>query len=170
MPTHFPSLWFFRGVCMVPRIREPTVSSANPVPVALLGYYGSLSAMCWWCHWPTNGGRGQSRWGEGRRHLMLVVVCFVLLCFVLEGTFGWPQSETSRNGQLLCIYNIKSTTNPPKCYDMSFTEMVHRKMTGLNILTEMQFWLCSDYQSKTIHEHKYYMWAQYSRYTVPTFI
>jgi hypothetical protein len=24
---------------------------------------------------------------------------------------------------------------------MSLTEMVHKKMTGLNILTEMQFWL-----------------------------
>ncbi len=28
--------------------------------------------------------------------------------------------------------------------DMSFTEMVHRKMTGLNILTEIQFCLYFD--------------------------
>jgi hypothetical protein len=30
----------------------------------------------------------QSRWGVGWRYLMLVVVCFVLLRFVLDRTFG----------------------------------------------------------------------------------
>jgi hypothetical protein len=73
---------------MVPRTGEPTASSANLVPDALLGYFGSLRAMCWWRHWPTHGGRGQRRWGVGWGHLMLVVVCFVLLCFVLDYTFG----------------------------------------------------------------------------------
>ncbi len=73
---------------MVPRTGESTALSANPALDALLGYFGSLSAMCWWRHLPTHGGRGQSHWGVGLRYLMLVVVCFVLLCFVLDRTFG----------------------------------------------------------------------------------
>jgi hypothetical protein len=73
---------------MAPKTGEPTALNANPAPDALLGYFGSLSTMCWWCRWPTHGGRGQSHWGLGLQHLMLVVVCFVLLCFVLDRTFG----------------------------------------------------------------------------------
>jgi hypothetical protein len=41
--------------------------------------------MCWWCLCPTHGGRGQSRWGAGRWHLMLVLLC-VLCCCVLSWT------------------------------------------------------------------------------------
>ncbi len=85
--TPFPSLWFLRGICTAPRTGEPTALSANLALDALLGYFGSLSAMCWWHHWSTHGGRGQSRWRVGWRYLMLVVVCFVLLCFVLDRTF-----------------------------------------------------------------------------------
>jgi hypothetical protein len=84
---------------MAPRTGEPTALSASPVLDALLGYFVSLSALCWWRLWPTHGGRGQSCWGVGRRHLMLVVVCFVLLCFVLyrnlDDRYVETRSETS---------------------------------------------------------------------------
>jgi hypothetical protein len=69
------------------RVTNP-VSSANPEPGTMLGYFGSLSAMFWWRHWPTHGGRGQSRWGVGQGHFMMVVVCFVLLFFVVDRTLG----------------------------------------------------------------------------------
>jgi hypothetical protein len=37
---------------------------------------------------------------------------------------------------------------------MSLTEMVHRKMTGLNILTEMQFWLRFDCNKSVVRWSK----------------
>ena len=83
-----PVSLIFKGYLYGAQNKETTTLSANLVPDALLGYFGSLSTMCWWHHWPTHGGRGQSRWGVGQRHLMLVVVCFVLLCFVVDRTFG----------------------------------------------------------------------------------
>jgi hypothetical protein len=84
---------------------------------------------------PLGGRAAESRVG-------CCVFCVVVFC---AGPYFWQLlanqhveiwSETSRNDQLCCIHNIKV---PPKCYDMSLTEMDHRKITGLNILTEMQF-------------------------------
>ncbi len=46
---------------------------------------------------------------------------------------------------------------------MSFTEMVHRKMTGLNILTEMQFWLHFDCINSVVH------WSEIQLGTLPSF-
>jgi hypothetical protein len=40
---------------------------------------------------------------------------------------------------------------------MSFTEMVHRKMTGLNILTEIQFWLRFDCTKSVVRWGKIYL-------------
>ncbi len=76
----------------------------------------------------------------------LRVLCCCVLCWtiLLANQHVEIWSKTSQNGQLLGIHNIKSTTKLPKCNDMSFTEMVHKKKTGLNILTEMQFWLHFD--------------------------
>ncbi len=57
-------------------------------------------------------------------HVGCCVFCVVVFC---AGPYFWQLlanrhveiwSETSLNGQLCCIHNIKSTTKPPKCYDM----------------------------------------------------
>ncbi len=61
------------------------------------------------------------------------VGCCVFLCFGFYVVFDKIDIGKSKNGGLLCNQNIKSTTKPPQCYDMSFTEMVHRKITASHL-------------------------------------
>jgi hypothetical protein len=61
---------------------------AHPMPRALYGPIGISGAKIWVHGGCCHGKRWQSRWGVGRQYLMLVVVCFVLLIFVLDRTFG----------------------------------------------------------------------------------
>jgi hypothetical protein len=72
---------------MVPRTGEPTVLSANPVPDALLGYFGSLSTVLvlplvypWTERAKPLGGRAAVS------HVGCCVFCVVVFC---AGPYFW---------------------------------------------------------------------------------
>jgi len=71
-PTPISSLCFWTGLCLAPQTGELTASSAQLVPAPCVG---TLVATARWVR-----GRGQSRWGIGWWRLLLVAVCFCVLC------------------------------------------------------------------------------------------
>jgi hypothetical protein len=73
---------------MATKTGEPTTSNANPAPDALLGYFGSLSAVGWWRRWPIHGGRGKTAGGyqAAASHVGFCVFCVVVFC---AGPYFW---------------------------------------------------------------------------------
>ena len=75
-----------------PQTSKPTMAPPNPTTVALNGntWVWGRGAMCCGRHWPTHRGRGQNCWEVGQWQLMLVVVCYCVLCCDHE----WPHLAT----------------------------------------------------------------------------
>ncbi len=140
-------LYFSMGYVSVPQTKEQAEASASLPPGACNGLTGSHCRALIWGHGGCcHGDRWQSGWKVGWWQLMLVNVCFVLLCFMVDCTFlatstrhveTW--SGTSQNGALLLHHKIENTTKPPQSNDMHFIVLVGEIGTCLTILAESCF-------------------------------
>ncbi len=141
-----PLLYFLMGYASAPQTKEQAAASVNLPPGACNGLTVSHCALIWGHGGCCHGKRWQSCWRVGQWRLILVVVCFVFLCFMLCSSCllatgvveNWYWQK--QNCQLLCNHNIKSKTKPPQCNYMSFKEMVHGKMTAPHIDMNLIVW------------------------------
>ncbi len=83
-----PDLFFSMGRVLAPQAKEPAAAIANPPPGACYGLMGSCGAKIWWHCCPAHGERQWSRWRIGWQWLMLVVVCCVVLCVVVQSSLA----------------------------------------------------------------------------------